>query len=205
MKETLIFKIDPERIDKKIILYGARIIRAGGLVAFPTETVYGLAANLLNKDAVKDLYRVKRRARNKPIAVHIAGPGIIRKMGCRITKDAAALIKKFWPGPLTVILKSKKGANIGFRMPAHNAALALIKKSGVPVVAPSANLSGHASAKSADDVLRQLKGKIDVILDGGRTKIGVESTVIDLTKRPPKFLREGAIKRKDILKALSRD
>lgn len=200
--ETLVLKIDPDKPDKRLIAYCAAVVQKGGIVAFPTETVYGLAANLLKKKTLDRLYRAKKRPRSKPFTVHIADTAVIKKMGCDIDRAAKALIARFWPGPLTIILRSKSGKNIGFRMPANKIALELIRRAGVPVVAPSANASGARPPKNAGGVLKTLDGKIDLVLDGGSTKIGVESTVIDLTARPFRILRRGAVKAKDILCAV---
>lgn len=199
---TLLITVDPDKPNKDVITYAAGIIRSGGIVAFPTETVYGLAANMLDKKALERLYSIKSRSRDKPFTVHIADTRAIEKMGCRISKKAARLIKKFWPGPLTIILKSRDGRKVGFRMPANTAALQLISASGVPVVAPSANLSGKKPPVSAREALKDMDGKIDMVLDAGRTKVGVESTVIDLTASAAVILREGAISSKTLLKAL---
>lgn len=198
MKRTAVLKVDPARPDKTLVTLAADVIKKGGLVAFPTETVYGIAADLSNKKAVQRLYKVKARPRGKPFTVHISDTGQIRGMGCGITKEAHVLIKRFWPGPLTIILKSKNNEKIGFRMPANKIALELIKMSGVPVVAPSANISGKIPPTTAAGVLKSLDGKIDILLDGGRTKVGVESTVVDLTGERLKVLREGAITQKEI-------
>jgi L-threonylcarbamoyladenylate synthase len=202
LSRTLVIKIDPDDPDKDVLAYSAGVIRSGGIVAFPTETVYGLAANLLDDKAIEKLYKIKSRSRGKPFTVHIADPKLIKKMGCRITGAAGRLIKKFWPGPLTVILRSKGGKKVGFRMPANIVALELIASSGVPIVAPSANISGRRPPTSAGGALKGLSGKIDVVLDAGRTKVGIESTVIDMTVSPPMILREGAISSKALRKAL---
>lgn len=193
-------KIDPKNPDKGIIDSAAKAIREGALVVFPTETVYGIAANLLDNKAIGNLYKIKNRPFDKPFTVHISDIKIIRKMGCKVTEEAKALIDKFWPGPLTIILRSKSGKTIGFRMPANRIALELIRASGVPIAAPSANLSGEKAPTSAQDALKNLDGKVDIILDGGKTDIGVESTVIDLTSMPPRILREGSIKAEDLKK-----
>lgn len=200
MKKTVIFKVDPNFPDKEAIRQCACLIKRGGLVAFPTETVYGLGASLKNKTAVKELYKVKARPKNKPFTVHISSLSAIKLAGCVVTKKARRLIDKFWPGPLTIILKSKSGKKIGFRMPANKVALELIRKSGVPVVAPSANLSGSRPPKNAKEVLKSLDGRIDALIDAGRTAIGVESTVVDLTVEPIKILRRGAVKEADLLR-----
>lgn len=194
MKKTLVLKIDPNSPDRKKILLCAAALRRGRLVAFPTETVYGLGANLLNKKAIERLYKVKKRPKTKPFTVHISDLEMIKKLGCTITKKAKALIERHWPGPLTIILKSKNGRKIGFRMPDNKTALKLIELSGVPIAAPSANISGAPAPKDAREVLKGLDGRIDILLDGGRAKVGVESTVVDLTMEPARVLREGAIK-----------
>lgn len=203
LRKTPVLKVDSSRPDIKAISFAAKVIRDGGLVAFPTETVYGLGANLLDKRAIANLYRVKNRPAGKPFTVHITGLGAIRRIGCPLKKEALALADKFWPGPLTMVLKAKDGRKIAFRMPDHKVALKLIRLSRVPVVAPSANLSGHPAPKSAREVLKELEGKIDLLLDGGRTSIGTESTVIDLTVTPPRILREGAIKKRDLFRVLN--
>lgn len=199
---TLVVKVDQDRPDIDVIGYCARTIRSGGIVAFPTETVYGLAVNLADKKAVERLYRIKKRSRGKPLTVHIADKRLIRKMGCRITKDAQRLIDRFWPGPLTIILPSKLGGKVGFRMPANKVALELIRASDVPVGAPSANLSGKKPPNRACEVAKDFEGKIDILIDAGRTKVGIESTVIDFTVDPSVIRREGAISAEKILKAL---
>lgn len=198
LKNTIVVRMAQDRPDKKVIAFCGRIVKTGGLVAFPTETVYGLAANCRDASAMRGLYEAKGRPKAKPSTVHIAEVKTIRKMGCRLTKSARLLIDKFWPGPLTIILPSRAGKTIGFRMPDNKIALALIRAAGVPVVAPSANLSGNRPPKSAADVLRDLDGRIDVVIDGGRTRVGIESTVVDLGRTPPRILREGAISSKKI-------
>jgi L-threonylcarbamoyladenylate synthase len=201
-RETLVLKVNPHHPDKAHISLGAKAVKEGSLVAFPTETVYGIAANLSDKNAIRRLYKVKARPKEKPFTIHIAGLSMIKKMDCPVRKEARALIRKFWPGPLTIILRSRNGSKIGFRMPANRVALSLIKRTGSPVVAPSANLSGGTPPVSADEVLKELGGKIDMVLDAGRTRIGVESTVLDMSVDPPKILREGAVKAADIMRVI---
>ncbi len=202
LKNTAVLKVNPDAPARELIDYSAKVIRGGGLVVFPTETVYGVAANFLKKAAIDKLYKIKKRPRGKPLTIHIASLDTIKVLGCKISKEAKALIYKFWPGPLTIILKSRNKKKIGFRMPDNKIALDLIKASGVPVVAPSANISGKNPPRSAKAVSKELDGKIDVLLDGGRTKVGIESTVVDLTAKPFKILREGAIKRSTIFKII---
>lgn len=196
-------KIDPENPDKEIISKAADVIKKGGLVVFPTETVYGIAANLFDEGAIAKLRRVKQRPEDKHFTVHISDIGMIEDMGCDITKEARSLMSKYWPGPLTIILRSRSGDKTGFRMPANKIALGLIRSSGVPVVAPSANISGDKAPVSAAEVSKDLSEKVDMILDGGRTEIGIESTVVDMTVKPAKVLREGAIKITELSKILN--
>ena len=191
-------KIDPRNPDPGAIASAADIIRKGGLVIFPTETVYGIAANLLDKDAVDRLYKVKERPQGKPFTVHISDIKMIGSLGCELSKEALSLISRFWPGPLTIILRSADGGSVGFRMPANKIAFELIRAAGMPIIAPSANLSGKAAPTSAIDAMKDFEGKVDMALDGGKTDIGVESTVIDMTVDPPKVLREGAIKTEEL-------
>jgi len=198
--KTAVLKVDPRRPDAAAIACGARVIREGGLVGFPTETVYGLAAHRSDRKAIDRLYAVKKRSRGKPLTVHISDMTMIRSAGCRMTGSGKILAKNFWPGPLTILLKSAGGRKIGFRMPANTVALRLIAASKVPVVAPSANLSGKRPPTSAAAVLKGLGGKIDLVLDGGRTAVGIESTVIDVSVSPAVILREGAIKARVLAK-----
>ena len=197
---TVVLKVDPRRPDAAAIACGARVIREGGLVGFPTETVYGLAANRSDRKAIDRVYAVKKRSRGKPLTVHISDTAMVRMMGCRLTGSAKVLAEKFWPGPLTIVLKSASGRKIGFRMPANKVALRLIAASRVPVVAPSANLSGTRPPTSASAVLKGLGGTIDLVIDGGRTTVGIESTVIDVSVSPAVILREGAIQARALAK-----
>jgi L-threonylcarbamoyladenylate synthase len=198
-----VIKIDPANPDKKKMAIAAKVIREGGLVVFPTETVYGIAANLLDKKAVERLCNVKARPEGKPFTVHISDLKMVRNMGCAVTGNAEKLMAGFWPGPLTIILKSDTGRKIGFRMPANKAALELIRESGVPVVAPSANLSGRPAPVTAEEAMADLEGKVDMVIDGGRTEVGLESTVVDLTVDPFRILRAGAVKEEELLKAIN--
>lgn len=202
--KTYVIKIDPKNPEKDGIESAAKALREGKLVAFPTETVYGVAANLLDAKAIDKLYKIKNRPKNKPFTVHIADIAMIEALGCSITAEALRLISRFWPGPLTVVLKSGGNKTLGFRIPANKVALELIKAAAVPIVAPSANLSGNEAPVSAQEVLKDLDGKIDILLDSGKTDIGVESTVIDLAQDPPRVLREGAITKAELAKFLKK-
>jgi L-threonylcarbamoyladenylate synthase len=180
----------------------AAIIRRGGLVAFPTETVYGLGANGLNAKAVKSIFKAKDRPQDNPLILHIADKNDIYRFGKDVPVSAEELASKFWPGPLTLVVK-KSGVvpkvvtagldTVGIRMPDNKIALALIRESGVPIAAPSANVSGKPSPTYAKHVISDLYGRVDAIIDGGRTNIGVESTVLDLTSNPATILRPGGV------------
>ena len=195
-----IIKIDPDSPDEKKINEAAEILKNGGVVAFPTETVYGLGANLKNKDAIDRLYKIKSRSKDKPFTVHISNLDTVSALGCSITHMTGVLIKKFWPGPLTIVMKGKD-ENIGFRMPNNKIAARLISKSGVPVIAPSANISGKKPATSSEEVIKEFSGKVDAIIDGGETSSQKESTVIDSTCFPFRVLREGALPKSSLPEA----
>ena len=200
MKETLLLKIDPENPNPFKIQTAAQIIQKGGLVAFPTETVYGLGADALNPTAVLALFEAKRRPLDNPPIVHIADANEVYKLAQEVSTKAELLINKFWPGPLTLVFKRSKVVpdvtvagldTVAIRMPKHKVALALIKQSQCSIAAPSANLAGKPSPTTAKHVYEDLNGRIDAILDGGPTNIGVESTVLDLSVDPPMLLRPG--------------
>lgn len=197
--KTRVIKLNPDFPEGPLIDEAAVVLKNGGLVAFPTETVYGIAANILNKDTIDRLYEIKKRPKNKPFSVHIADFDSLKQLGIELSNDAERVAKRFWPGPLTLVAFNNKKEKIGLRMPDNNIAFLLIKKAGVPVVAPSANMSGNKAPVSAEEVLAEMDGHVDIILDGGRTKIGIESTVMDVTEKPFKILREGALPAKDAL------
>ena len=189
----------------------AEIIKSGGLVGVPTETVYGLAANGLDETAVMRLYEVKGRPEKKPISLLVSGMADTEQFCCDIPEEAYRLAEKFWPGPLTMILKKRDnvpsvvtagGDTVGVRCPDHPKTLLIIERSGVPLAAPSANLSGQPSPKSAGDVLRVFDGRIEAVVDGGACTVGVESTIIDLTAQPPVILRQGGLARETIEQTL---
>jgi len=190
---------------------GAQIIRKGGLVAFPTETVYGLGANALDEDPVVRIFEVKGRPPDNPLIVHVSSIEQLDLLWEEIPEIAYKLIEKFWPGPLTIILpkteivpyKVTGGLNtVAVRMPKNPIALKLIECSEVPIAAPSANKSGRPSPTKAEDVIKDLGNAVDLIIDGGPTEVGVESTVIDLTKYPPMILRPGGISFEEIQKII---
>ncbi|SHD76582.1 tRNA(NNU) t(6)A37 threonylcarbamoyladenosine modification; threonine-dependent ADP-forming ATPase [[Clostridium] ultunense Esp] len=205
--ETKIIKVNEINPEEELILEGAKFIKEGKLVAFPTETVYGLGANGLNEEAVKEIFVAKGRPQDNPLILHVSSIEDIRPLVKSVSKEAEILMKKFWPGPLTLLFKkSKKVPNIitagldtvAIRMPNNPIALGLIKNSGMPIAAPSANTSGKPSPTSADHVIEDLYGKVHMIIDGGSTGVGLESTVLDLTEEIPMILRPGAITLEDL-------
>lgn len=191
-------KIDSADPEPEAVAKAVKVLKGGGIVAFPTETVYGIGAGYFDRQAVRKLSRIKKRPAGKPYTAQIADIGQLKKLSCVIDDIAAKLIDRFWPGPLTLVLPVSGGGKVGMRMPDHKVALEVIKKYGMPLAVPSANISGKEPPKTADDVLKQLDGKIDLLLDGGPADIGVESTILDLTVFPYKVLREGAVTRRQI-------
>jgi L-threonylcarbamoyladenylate synthase len=194
--------VDPGEIER-----GARLLRAGRLVAFPTETVYGLGANALDAEAVRRIYTVKGRPGTSPIIVHVASMGMARSLVADWPQSAERLARRFWPGPLTLALRKQSAipaivtanlSTVGLRMPAHPMALALIRAAGVPVAAPSANRFTELSPTTAEHVRRSLGGDVDLILDGGPCEVGIESTVISLAEPTPMLLRPGGISRTEL-------
>lgn len=189
----------------------ADIIKNGGLVAVPTETVYGLAGNGLDEAAVAEIYEVKGRPEIKPLSLMVHDLSAINRYCDNVPPQAYTLAKKFWPGPLTIVMDAKPcvpeivragGKTVGLRCPDHLLTLRLLEKSGVPFAAPSANPSGMSSPKNADSVLRYFDEKIDAVLDGGECGLGRESTLISLSQTPYKILRQGALSTEDIADAL---
>ncbi len=201
--KTEIIRIDISKPDwDKQLDHAALVLRDGGLVAFPTETVYGLGANALDQTAIEGIYRAKGRPSDNPLIVHIAETSALKELTSDIPAIAPRLMETYWPGPLTLLMPKSERipaivtaglGTVGIRMPANPIALELIRKSGVPVAAPSANSSGRPSPTLAKHVIEDLSGKVDVIIDGGHTKVGVESTVLDITVDPPMILRPGGI------------
>ncbi len=199
---TEVLPIDAEQPDPGAIARAAAVLRAGGLVAFPTETVYGLGANALDATAVGRIFAAKGRPAHNPLIVHVAAVGDAGRVAASWPESAARLAARFWPGPLTLVLPKRPevpatvtagGPTVAVRVPAHPIALALIRAAGAPVAAPSANRSGYISPTRADHVLRGLDGRIDMVLDVGPVPGGIESTVLDLTSEPPRLLRPGLV------------
>lgn len=208
--KTLHLPVDPANLhsgeSQAAIARAAEILRSGGLVALPTETVYGLGANALDSSAVARIFEAKQRPSWDPIIVHIAGPALHNSMLESLVADlppvAQVLMQVFWPGPITLLLPRSQAVPdivtagrplVGIRMPAHSVAFEVIRIAGIPVAAPSANIFSHISPTTAEHVLEDLDGKIDAVLDAGPTRHGVESTVLDPNQNPMIIYRPGAI------------
>ena len=199
---TRVLQLDPSRIDATAIAEAAAFLCSGGLVAFPTETVYGLGANALDAKAVARVYEAKGRPGRNPIIVHVPDISSAQSLVTCWPQVAQRLAARFWPGPLTLVLPKSQlvpdvvtggGLNVGLRVPAQPIAQALLRAANVPVAAPSANRSTYISPTTAQHVLRGLDGRIDCLLDGGPTSAGIESTVLDLTSNPARVLRPGPV------------
>ncbi len=213
--KTLRLIVDPAHLDtaeaQERLERGAQILRAGGLVALPTETVYGLGANALDAAAVEGIFRAKQRPAWDPVIVHIAGLEMLEGLVEEVPEAARRLMEAFWPGPLTLLLRRTRAvpdavtagrALVGVRMPRHPVALEVMRRAGVPVAAPSANLFGHTSPTTAAHVLEDLDGRIDAVLDAGATAHGVESTVLDCGQNPMVIYRPGAVTAEQIRDAM---
>ena len=207
---TDVIRVDPQHPAAADINRAAALLRRGGLVAFPTETVYGLGAHALDRAAVRRVFEAKGRPSTDPLIVHVRSIGDVAPLVRAVPEALHALAARYWPGPLTVVLpRSAVVPNevtagldtVAIRVPAHAVALALIEAAGLPIAAPSANLFSRPSPTRAEHVLQDLEGRIDAVVDGGATIVGVESTVLDLTSTPPVILRPGAVTL-DMLRAI---
>ena len=200
--DTIIEKVDPRNIDADVMEQAGKLIAEGELVAFPTETVYGLGGDALDPDASRKIYAAKGRPSDNPLIVHIAEFDDMKRVAREVPEQAKKLADAFWPGPLTMIVWKSDAVpeattggmqTVAVRMPNHPVALELIRRSGCLIAAPSANTSGRPSPTEAQHVAEDLSGKIAMILDGGPVGIGIESTIIDLTEEKPMILRPGYI------------
>lgn len=210
---TEILEINPNNIDAENVKKAGEILANGGLVAFPTETVYGLGASAFDENAARKIYAAKGRPSDNPLIVHISDKEQIKDLAREIPPYAQKLIDKFMPGPFTIILKKNDCIpdtvtpgkdSVGIRFPKHPTACAIIAAAGVPVAAPSANTSGKPSPTKAEHVIDDMNGKIDCIVDGGSCDVGVESTIVDATGEVPVILRPGGVTL-EMLKAICED
>ncbi len=199
---TKIQKINPDNFKKEELKEACSILKNGGLVAFPTETVYGLGGDALNPLAASKIYKAKGRPSDNPLIVHIAGMEDLYKVAEDITENGLKLAEAFWPGPLTMVFKKKEIVplsvtggllTVAVRMPSHPVARELIRQSGICIAAPSANTSGRPSPVRAEHVIEDLSGRIDMVIDGGSARVGIESSIIDVSGEVPVILRPGYI------------
>lgn len=207
--KTEVIKLDPLNIDRQKLSIAANVLKSGKIVAFPTETVYGLGANALNSEAVEEIFKAKGRPSDNPLIVHIADKEKVKELTKSIPEKAAVLMDNLWPGPLTLVMEKSSiipeiitaGLDtVAVRMPEHPVARELIRLAGIPVAAPSANVSGKPSTTTAQHVLDDLDGKIEMVIDAGSSRVGLESTVLDVTVDPPVLLRPGGVTPKQIEK-----
>jgi L-threonylcarbamoyladenylate synthase len=206
-----IIHVDPSNLRHDQILSASRIIRAGGVIIFPTQYLYGLGADALNTEAVDRIYEIKKRSHKKPILVLIEQQADLSRLVQQVPSAAESIMYTFWPGSVTIVFRAKETLptnltagthRIGVRMPQHPVASALTKAVGGPVTATSANITGDSGCSTVSDIAPGIAEQVDLILDAGPLKGGAGSTVVDVTVNPPKIIREGAIHAKDIFTVL---
>lgn len=210
--------VDPRKMHtyeyREFIMKVGELINNGEVIVFPTETVYGLGANAFDSNAVSKIFSIKNRPNDNPLIVHVSSIEMMKHLVDEIDEDTEKLINKFWPGPLTVILRKNqlvpeittaKLDTVAIRMPNHPIALDIIKASGTPIAAPSANISGRPSATNVQDAFTDLNGKVPLIINGGDCKIGIESTVINMTSKPYMIVREGYITKEQIEETIEKE
>lgn len=206
--ETKIISVNDVKKDMGAIKEAAKMLREGQLVAIPTETVYGLAANGLDEVAVRSLYDAKERPYYKAFSLQVADVAMVQDIAARVSDMALRLFERFCPGPITIVLPRKKSipkgvtggkATVGIRIPDNEIALAVLREAGVPLAVPSANISAHPSPTSAQMVYDDMKGRIPLILDGGTCNLGIESTIVDCTGEEPMIIRHGAISEREVM------
>lgn len=211
--QTQVLPIHPEHPEPEVIRQAVEVLRRGGLVAFPTETVYGIGANALDAEAAQGIFNAKGRPAKNPLIVHLPHAEAVHQVALSWPAEAALLAERFWPGPMTLVLPKKAcvpatvtggGPTVAVRVPAHPVAQALLQAIELPIAAPSANRSSRLSPTEAKHVLRDLEGRIHMLLDGGPTPRGIESTVVDLSVPTPRLLRPGMISVEAIEQALGR-
>jgi L-threonylcarbamoyladenylate synthase len=211
VKRTVVLTVTVDDPEPAAIARAAQALRQGKLVAFPTETVYGLGANALDRVAVRAIFAAKGRPSDDPLIVHLASPEDLPVVASQMSREARLLATAFWPGPLTLVLPRNARVplevtagldSVAVRVPDHAIARALISAAAVPVAAPSANRFGHTSPTLAEHVLADLEGRVDLVLDGGPCRVGVESTVVDVSATPPRVLRPGGVSVEDLERVL---
>lgn len=196
-----------KNVDFEKLKETAKIIKNGGIVIFPTETVYGIGTNGFNEDGIRRIYELKKRDFSKPISLLVSNMEMVKMVAKDVSDLEYALMEKFWPGPFTIILKKKKdvpdiltanGDTVGVRMPSGEIAKKLIEYAGVPIATPSANISGRPSGTNIDDIIKDFDGKVDCVIDSGESKLGIASTIVKVVNGVPYILREGTITREQV-------
>lgn len=199
MSLTKIIKVDPASSQDEPIRQAAEVLTSGGLVLIPTETVYGIAANALNEKTLARLAKIKNRSKDKPFSILIGQEAQAQELASDIPVAAYKLMRKFWPGPLTILLKTSTGGRVGLRMPDHQIALKIIQQTGFPLSCPSANISGQPAPANFEQAIKEMNGLVDLALDAGAAKVGIESSVVDLSVEPLRIVRSGAIDDSEIM------
>jgi len=204
MSVTKIVKLDYLNIKEELIREAVDILKSGGLVIIPTETVYGIAADALNKKAIGRLYEIKKRPEDKPFSIAIDRKDRVEELAREVPLAAYKIINKFWPGPLTLILKGINQPSVGLRMPDDEIALKIITGLNCPVALPSANLSGKPAPQGFEEAIKDLNGLVELAIDAGPVKLGTESSIVDFTVEPMQILRAGAINKEEINKVIGK-
>ena len=210
--KTSVISVDPLSPEKDVISLAVSVIKNGGIVAYPTDTIYGLGVNIFNEEALRKLYRVKKRSFNKPTGVLICEEAQLYNIAADCCKSAKLLMKAFWPGALTIVFPASvklsriltgNSETIGVRIPKNRIAVSLIRQSGMPITSPSANITGNSPSLCREEILKELNGEIDMIIDGGRSNSAVPSTVVDLSGKDPVIIRHGRISQTEIERVLN--
>ena len=208
---TKVFKISPQKLLREAVRAAAEVVRQGGVIIFPTDTIYGMGCGLFHRQAVHRIYALKGRGHSKPFPILIHDPREVKVLAREIPEEAGILMKRFWPGPLTLVFRSSLVARlatggrdtVAVRLPKDTFIRNVMKSCGLPLASTSANLSGHPALSSAQEVIRQFKGRVEAIVDGGPTKLGVPSTVLDVSAFPFTVRRQGAVPKAKLLKILN--
>ena len=209
--KTSVITVNPFLPEKEAISLAASLIRKGGIVAYPTDTIYGLGVNVYDEEALRRLYRVKQRSLNKPTGVLICEESQLYNMVEDFPENAKTLMKKFWPGALTIVFRASArlskmltggSGTVGIRIPENRIAVSLIRESGIPITSPSANITGHSPNLCREEILKEFDGKIDMVVDGGKSESPVPSTVLDLSRQEPVIIRHGRISQTEIERVL---
>ena len=209
--KTSVITVNPLSPEKDVISLAVSVIKNGGIVAYPTDTVYGLGVNMFDEEALRKLYRVKKRSFNKPTGILICEEAQLCNIAAGFPENAKLLMKEFWPGALTIIFKASAklskivtggSGTIGVRIPKNRIAVSFIRQSGIPITSPSANITDNSPNICKEEILKEFDGKIDMVIDGGKSDSEVPSTIIDLSRKDPVIIRHGKISQTEIERVL---